>query len=87
MEGSGTTRGNSVQLVHIQDGGGAEAVRGTAVDVGGEFDVIVQIEGLQRYGVGLEVFQHGRDAGEGQMLHLTAFTIHCQTQVLHTRTT
>ena len=82
MQRARASRGHSVQLVHVQDGGRPEGVRGLPVNVVGEFYVVVEPEGLEGDGVGPEVVQHAGDAIKPQVLYVAAVVVHCHTEML-----
>ena len=79
MERAGPSRRNARETVHVNDSCGAEGIRCLSVDVGGEFDIVVEPERLQRNGVGFEVLKHTGDIIKPKMLNVAPSFIHCHT--------
>ena len=50
-----------------------------SIDVGGELDVVVEPERLERNGIGFEVVEHTGDIVEPEVLDVAATFIHCHT--------
>ena len=52
------------------------------MNVVGEFYVVIEPEGLEGDGVGLEVVQHAGDAIKPQVLYVAAVVVYCHTEML-----
>lgn len=82
VQGPGTSRRDTIQLVHVKDRGGPETVRSLPVNVGRQLDVIVEPEGLQWDGIDFEVVQHGGDTVEPQVLDVATTVVYSHTKML-----
>ena len=53
-----------------------------SIDVGGEFDIVVEPERLKWNGIGFEIVKHAGNIVKPQVLDVTATFVHSHTQVL-----